>query len=171
MNVSCICQPPLKLCKAFDFKTLDIFPVAFKMLATKVICFFSLVGISQTSALKLSLSCKTIMNSFYQTEDQYYDLGCDRTNNNSEKVLLYRCRFLQKKMDIMGKQYYDFQVGLTSFLKGFLVLTIKLPVSFQDWSPWSECKNEQIKRSRKSCTGRTQTQTHNCNTEGIDQSK
>ena len=57
------------------------------------------------------------------------------------------------------------------FLKGFLVLTIKLPVSFQDWSPWSECKNEQIKRSRKSCTGRTQTQTHNCNTEGIDQSK
>ena len=169
MNVSCICQPPLKLCKAFDFKTLDIFPVAFKMLATKVICFFGLFGISGTSALKLS--CKTIMNSFYQTEDQYYDLGCDRTNNNSEKVLLYRCRFLQKKMDIMGKQYYDFQVGLTSFLKGFLVLTIKLPVSFQDWSPWSECKNEQIKRSRKSCTGRTQTQTHNCNTEGIDQSK
>ena len=122
-----------------------------------------------TSARKLS--CKTIMNSFYQTEDQYYDLGCDSINNDSEKVLLYRCRFLQKKMDIMGKQYYDFQVGLTSFLKGFLVLTIKLPVSFQDWSPWSECKNEQIKRSRKSCTGRTQTQTHNCNTEGIDQSK
>ena len=105
--IRCNCQP-LKLCKAFDFKALDIFPVAFMMLATKVIIFFVLVGISVTSARKLS--CKTIMNSFYQTEDQYYDLGCDSINDDSEKVLLYRCRFLQKKMDIMGKQYYDFQV-------------------------------------------------------------
>ena len=111
--VSCICQPLKLCCKAFDFKALDIFPVAFMMLATKVIFYFFLVGISVTSARKLS--CKTIMNSFYQTEDQYYNLGCDRTNDDSEKVLLYRCRFLQKKMDIVGRQYYDFQVNLRSF--------------------------------------------------------
>ena len=51
---------------------------------------------------------------FYQTEDQYYDLGCDQINDDSEKVLIYRCRFLQKKMDIMGKNYYDFGVSLKS---------------------------------------------------------
>ena len=82
--------------------------VAYKMLATTVILI--LVGISVTSAQELS--CKTIMTSFYQTEDQYYDLGCDGINKESEKVLLYRCRFLQKKMDIVGRQYYDFGVNV-----------------------------------------------------------
>ena len=75
----------------------------------KVTLVFLFVGISATLAQKLD--CKTIMNSFYQTEDQYYDLGCDKTNPDSPKVLVYRCRFLQKKMDIFGKKYYDFGVS------------------------------------------------------------
>ena len=58
------------------------------------------------------MSQNFIMNSFYQTEDQYYDLGCDKINPDSPKVLVYRCRFLQKKMDIFGKKYYDFGVSL-----------------------------------------------------------
>ena len=77
------------------------------MLATKVILF--LAWISATLAQKLS--CQTIMESFYQTDDQYYDLGCDRIKADLEKVLIYRCRFLQKKMDIMGKKYYDLGVS------------------------------------------------------------
>ena len=80
------------------------------MLATKVILF--LAWISTTLAQKLS--CKTIMNSFYETEDQYYDQGCDGINDDSEKVMIYRCRFLQKKMDIMGKKYYDLGVSWIS---------------------------------------------------------
>ena len=80
------------------------------MLATKVILF--LAWISATLAQKLS--CQTIMESFYQTDDQYYDLGCDRIKADSQKVLIYRCRFLQKKMDIMGKKYYDLGVSWIS---------------------------------------------------------
>ena len=86
------------------------------MLATKVILF--LAWISTTLAQKLS--CQTIMKSFYQTEDQYYDLGCDRINDDSEKVMIYRCRFLQKKMDIMGKNYYDLGVSFKFDFFSFL---------------------------------------------------
>ena len=86
------------------------------MLATKVILI--LAWISTTIAQKLS--CHTIMKSFYQTEDQYYNLGCDRINDDSEKVMIYRCRFLQKKMDIMGKNYYDFGVSLKYFQSSFI---------------------------------------------------
>ena len=78
------------------------------MLATKVVLFLAWISI----ILAQKLSCRTLMQSFYQTEDQYYNLGCDRINDDSQKVLIYRCRFLQKKMDIMGKNYYDF--GVTS---------------------------------------------------------
>ena len=81
--------------------------VAYKMLATTVVLI--LLRVSVTSAQELC--CKTIMTSFYQTEDQYYDLGCDRTDDNSDKALLYRCGFLQKKMDITGRQYYDLGVS------------------------------------------------------------
>ena len=84
-------------------------PVVHKMWPTTVILIF--LGTSVT--LAQGLSCKTIMMSYYQTEDQYYDLGCDRTDDESDKALLYRCGFLQKKMDITGRQYYDFGVTLS----------------------------------------------------------
>ena len=34
--------------------------------------------------------------------------------------------------------------------------------SFQDWSPWSKCKEGKIKRNRRSCTGRQDIESHNC---------
>ena len=48
------------------------------------------------------------MKSYYQTEDDYYKQGCDRIN--SEK-----CKLLQKKMDTIGKKYYDFGVSQKSY--------------------------------------------------------
>ena len=87
------------------------------MLATKAILF--LAWIPTTLARKLS--CQTIVKSFYETEDQYYDLECDQINDDSEKVMIYRCRFLQKKMDIMGKNYYDFGVSLKSLQNLILI--------------------------------------------------
>ena len=87
------------------------------MLATKVI--FLLLAIL---ALGKTQNCREIMKSYYQTEDQYYDLGCDAKNLGS-KTLLYRCRFLQKKMDIVGRQYYDLGVGLLTTLKTYFGLT------------------------------------------------
>ena len=65
------------------------------MLGATIVCFvhltFALVATTQ-------LTCQSIMKTFYQTEDHYYELGCDRKIDDSEKVLLYRCRFLQKNM-------------------------------------------------------------------------
>ena len=77
------------------------------MLATKVA--FLLLAIF---GLAKAQNCGRLMKSFYQTEDQYYDLGCDEKDIES-KTLLYRCRFLQKKMDIVGRQYYD--LGVSSY--------------------------------------------------------
>ena len=34
--------------------------------------------------------------------------------------------------------------------------------SFQDWSPWSECKKGKIKRNRRSCTGRQDIESNDC---------
>ena len=56
--------------------------------------------------------CRKIMDIFYQTEDQYFGLNCsDPDKLESNVTLSYHCRNLQKKMDIFGKKYYDFQVS------------------------------------------------------------
>ena len=34
--------------------------------------------------------------------------------------------------------------------------------SFQDWSPWSKCKEGKIKRNRRSCTGRQDIESNDC---------
>ena len=54
------------------------------MLATKVILILALFHV----ALAQKQSCQSKIQSFYQSEDQYYDLECDRSNNNSKKGLL-----------------------------------------------------------------------------------
>ena len=59
-----------------------------------------------------SLSCKEIMEIFYQTEEQFYELGCTESQKlESNVTLTYHCRSLQKKMDIFGRKYYDFGVS------------------------------------------------------------
>ena len=59
-----------------------------------------------------SLSCKEIMEIFYQTEDQFYDLDCTESQKlESNVTLTYHCRSLQKKMDIFGRKYYDLGVS------------------------------------------------------------
>ena len=114
------------------------FTVAFKMLVTKVIFLLSAIF-----ALGRTQNCREIMKSYYQTEDQYYDLGCDDAKNIGSKTMLYRCRFLQKKMDIVGRQYYD----------------------FGGWSQWLPCLDGHQERVKESCTGRKETQSKSCNIE------
>ena len=81
--------------------------VAFKMLAWKVTFWLMIL-----TSLAQTKRCREIMTSFFQTEDKFYDLGCDEEDLSS-KTLLYQCRFLQKKMDIVGRQYYDFGVSFS----------------------------------------------------------
>ena len=81
------------------------------MLASTVALFFAfaLLSISYGS---LQNECSAIMNTFYQTEDQYFDLDCSNPEKLvSNMTLTYHCRSLQKKMDIFGSKYYDFQVS------------------------------------------------------------
>ena len=111
------------------------------MLATKVtFLLLAILGLAKAQ------SCRQIMKNYYQTEDQYYDIGCDEKDLESDKTLLYRCRFLQKKMDIVGRQYYD----------------------FGDWSHWSQCSGVQQQRVKQSCTGRKETQTKSCTNESTN---
>ena len=80
------------------------------MLATKVILILALFHV----ALAQKQSCQSKIQSFYQSEDQYYDLECDRINDTSKKGLLHQCQSLQKKMNTIKKSYYDFGVSLIS---------------------------------------------------------
>ena len=103
--------------------------------------------------------CQQITQTFYQTEDQWYDIGCDESAKvQASQTFEYQCRFLQKKMDIFGRKYYDFRVSLrnlkyNSFSNHFLI---------QTWSAWSECKNERQERVGQTCAGRKETQERPC---------
>ena len=67
------------------------------MLATKVILLLlAILGLGKTQ------KCKEIAKKYHETEDQYHDLGCD------EK----KCRVLQKKMDVLHKQFEEFGVSI-----------------------------------------------------------
>ena len=79
------------------------------MLATLKGILLLLAFLANFSLGLATTECMKIMTVYYQTEDQYYELGCDR--EVTSQSLLYRCRFLQKKMDIFGRKYYDFGVS------------------------------------------------------------
>ena len=78
------------------------------------------------------------MNIYFQTEDKYFELGCDEPGLSSKAQRV--CNTLQKKKDIFGQKYYD----------------------FGPWSYWSNCLNGQQFRTRKSCTGRRDKETSTC---------
>ena len=105
-----------------------------------------------------SLDCKEIMEIFYQTEDQFYDLDCTESQKlESNVTLTYHCRSLQKKMDIFGRKYYDF--GVSRNLK---MDSKSDSFNVQEWSAWTICKQNQQIRIRKSCTGRQDIQKQKC---------
>ena len=80
------------------------------MLGSKII--FLLVLILNITDGTNSLNCKEVMEIFYQTEDQFYELDCTESQKlESNVTLTYHCRSLQKKMDIFGRKYYDFGVS------------------------------------------------------------
>ena len=78
--------------------------VPFKMLEAKVIFLLVLI-LNITDGTNLP-NCKEIMEIFYQTEDQFYELDCTESQKlESNITLTYHCRSLQKKMDIFGRKY------------------------------------------------------------------
>ena len=81
------------------------------MLEAKIILLILVLILNITDGTN-SLSCKEIMEIFYQTEDQFYELDCTESQKlESNVTLTYHCRSLQKKMDIFGRKYYDFGVS------------------------------------------------------------
>ena len=80
------------------------------MLQATLLAFFSFFCFI-TLAKSNDENCNQISQTFYQTEDKWYDLGCSESAKvQSNQTLAYQCRFLQKKMDIFGRKYYDFRV-------------------------------------------------------------
>ena len=86
-----------------------------------------------------SSRCQKIMDIYFQTEDKYFDIGCDDESGLSQKQQR-TCNTLQKKKDIFGQRYYN----------------------FGPWSDWSNCQDGQHFRMRRSCTDRQDKQTMNC---------
>ena len=128
------------------------------MLLPKVILLMLLLNITDGTNLP---NCKEIMEIFYQTEDQFYDLDCTESQKlESNVTLTYHCRSLQKKMDIFGRKYYDFGVSRTFLIRS--QTRIKDRFFNQEWTAWSICKQNQQIRIRKSCTGRQDIQKQKC---------
>ena len=77
------------------------------MLRATLAFIFCFITLTKTS----NENCNRISQTFYQTENKWYDLGCSESGKvQSNQTLAYQCRFLQKKMDIYGRKYYDFSV-------------------------------------------------------------
>ena len=126
------------------------------MLEAKVILLLVLI-LNITDGTNLP-NCKEIMEIFYQTEDQFYELDCTESQKlESNITLTYHCRSLQKKMDIFGRKYYDF--GVSRNLK---MDSKSDSFNVQEWSAWTICKQNQQIRTRKSCTGRQDIQKQKC---------
>ena len=100
------------------------------MLLPKVILLILLLNITDGTNFP---NCKEIMEIFYQTEDQFYDLDCTKSQKlESNVTLTYHCRSLQKKMDIFGRKYYDFGVSRTFLIRSNT--RIKDRFFNQEWS-------------------------------------
>ena len=86
------------------------------MLNQKVALLFVIGTFLTIESNDLQNECRNVMEVFYQTEDQYFDLSCSVPAVVEGNVTLkYHCRHLQKKMDIFGKKYYNFGVNQSDY--------------------------------------------------------